>query len=133
VLVGVADELRQLEYAQRLHARQRNLMTGSEGASTGRTLYEAASHGGAIALGAPPSLLASGAPADIVSLDAGNTALLEKHGDRLLDGWIFASRTCPVDCVWVEGRKWVEGGRHIAREPLVARYRRSISRLLVGS
>src|SRR5213078_4868491 len=42
VLVGVADELRQLEYAQRLHGRQRNVVSRGEGSSTGRTLYEAA-------------------------------------------------------------------------------------------
>jgi formiminoglutamate deiminase len=133
VLVGVADELRQLEYTQRLHTRQRNLMTRSEGASSGRTLYEAAAQGGTVALGAPPPLLAPGAPADVVSLDVENTALLEKHGDRVLDSWIFAARTCPVDCVWVHGRKWVEGGLHVSREPLVARYRRSISRLLASA
>ena len=117
VLVGVADELRQLEYAQRLHARQRNLMTQAEGASTGRTLYEAAAQGGAVALGTHSPLLAPGAAADVVSLDGGNAALLEKHGDWILDGWIFAARTCPVDCVWVGGRKWVEGGRHICANP----------------
>ena len=58
--------------------------------------------------------------------------LLEKHGDRLLDGWIFAARTNPVDCVWVGGRKWVEAGQHRARELIVARYRRSIARLLAA-
>ncbi len=51
VLVGVADELRQLEYGQRLHGGQRNVMIRSEGASTGRALYEAAAHGGSAALG----------------------------------------------------------------------------------
>jgi formimidoylglutamate deiminase len=132
VLVGVADELRQLEYAQRLHGRQRNVMSRGEGASTGRTLYEAAAQGGAAALGAPAAVLAPGAPADIISLDAANPALLERRGDRVLDAWIFAARTSPVDCVWVGGRKWVEAGRHPARERIVARYRQSIARLLAA-
>src|SRR5262249_24990683 len=131
VLVSVADELRQLEYAQRLLARQRILMCWSSGASSGRTLYEAAAQGGALALGAAPPVLPPRAPPDIVSRDGENTALLEKHGDSALDGWIFAARTSPVDCVWVGGRKWVEGGRHIARQPLVDSYRKSIARLLV--
>jgi formiminoglutamate deiminase len=132
VLVGVADELRQLEYAQRLHARQRNMMNRGEASSTGRALYEVAAHGGAAALGTPAAVLATGSPADIISLDAASPALLERHGNRLLDAWIFAARTSPVDCVWVSGRKWVEAGRHRAREPIVARYRRSIARLLAG-
>jgi formiminoglutamate deiminase len=131
VLVSVADELRQLEYSQRLLARQRNLMALFPGSSTGRTLYEAAVRGGALALGAAPPVLAPGALADIVSLDGQNTALLEKHGDSILDGWIFAARNNPVDCVWVGGRKKVEGGRHVGRERLVDNYRKSIARLLV--
>jgi formimidoylglutamate deiminase len=130
VLVGAADELRQLEYAQRLHGQQRNVMSRGEGASTGRALYEAAAHGGSAALGAPAAALAPGGPADVISLDAANPALLERRGDRVLDAWVFAARTSPVDCVWVGGRKWVEAGRHRAREPIVARYRRSLARLL---
>jgi formiminoglutamate deiminase len=132
VLVGVADELRQLEYAQRLHGHQRSVISRGEGASTGRTLYEAAIRGGSAALGAAAAVLAPGAPADIISLDAAHPALLERRGDRFLDAWIFAARTSPVDCVWVGGRKWVEAGRHRAREAIVARYRRSIARLLAS-
>jgi formiminoglutamate deiminase len=132
VLVGVADELRQLEYSQRLHCRRRNVLALAEGASTGRTLYEAAAHGGSVALGGPPALLAPGAPADIVSLAPAHPALIERRGDQLLDAWIFAARTSPVDCVWVRGRKLVEGGRHRAREPIEARYRRTINRLLTA-
>jgi formiminoglutamate deiminase len=133
VLVGVADELRQLEYAQRLHGRRRNVMGRGEGSSTGRALYEAAAHGGSAALRAPAAALAPGGPADIVSLDAAHPALLERGGDRALDAWVFAARTSPVDCVWVAGRKWVEAGRHRARGPIVARYRRSIARLLAAA
>jgi formiminoglutamate deiminase len=132
VLVGVADELRQLEYTQRLHGHQRNVMSRVEGASTGRALYEAAAYGGSAALGASAAVLAPGGPADLISLDAAHPALLERRGDRVLDAWIFAARTCPVDCVWIGGRKWVEAGRHRAREPVVARYRRSIARLLAA-
>jgi formiminoglutamate deiminase len=132
VLVGVADELRQLEYGQRLQGRRRNVMSRGEGASTGRTLYEVAALGGSAALGAPAAALVPGGPADIISLDAAHPALLERHGDRVLDGWIFAAGTSPVDGVWVGGRKWVASGRHRARESIVARYRRSIARLLAA-
>jgi formimidoylglutamate deiminase len=132
VLIGVADELRQLEYAQRLQCCQRNVMNPGEGVSTGRVLYEAAVQGGSAALGAPTAVLEPGAPADIVSLGAANPALLGRHGDRALDAWIFAARTCPVDCVWVGGRKWVEAGRHRGRESIVACYRRSIAQLMAA-
>jgi formimidoylglutamate deiminase len=130
VLVGVADELRQLEYAQRLHCRQRNVMSQGEGASTGRTLYEAAAQGGSAALGVSTAGLTQGAPADIVSLEAAHSALLKRHGDRILDAWIFAARTSPVDCVWIGGQKQVEAGRHLARDRIVARYCQCVARLL---
>ncbi len=129
VLVGVAEELRQLEYSQRLQARQRNVMNRGEGASTGRTLYETAILGGSAALGAAAAALEPGARADIISLDATNPALLERHGDQVLDAWIFAARTSPVDCVWVAGEKRVEAGRHRARDTILARYRSSLARL----
>lgn len=132
VLVGVAEELRQLEYAQRLHGLQRNVMNRGEGTSTGRTLYEAAVRGGSAALGVPQAVLAPGAPADIISLDAANPALVERRDDRILDAWIFAARTSPVDCVWVGGRKLVEAGRHLARERVLSRYGRTIARLLAS-
>jgi formiminoglutamate deiminase len=132
VLVSVADELRQLEYAQRLHGHRRNVMSRGDGASTGRALYEAAAHGGSAALGTPAAVLAPGSAADLVSLDAANPALLDRRGDRILDAWVFAARANPVDCVWVGGRKWVEAGRHRAREPIVGRYRRSIARVLAA-
>ena len=53
VLVDVAGELRQLEYAQRLGDRARNRMS-VEGKSTGRTLFDAAIAGGTKALAAAP-------------------------------------------------------------------------------
>ena len=50
VLVGVADELRQLEYGQRLKHRERNVLSGGPGASTGRALFNGALAGGTRAL-----------------------------------------------------------------------------------
>jgi cytosine/adenosine deaminase-related metal-dependent hydrolase len=51
VLINVAQELRQLEYSQRLRDRIRNALAGGANCSTGRTLYEAALRGGAQAVG----------------------------------------------------------------------------------
>ena len=62
VLVGVADELRQLEYAQRLKLRERNVLSGGLGASTGRALFDAALAGGGQALAQPIVGLAEGGP-----------------------------------------------------------------------
>ncbi len=125
VAISGAMELRQLEYSQRLALRARNVMAGAEGRSTGRALFDAALLGGGAALGAGAPCLAEGEPADIVALDAG---LVDATGDRVLDGWIFGRGA--VDAVWVAGRQLVAGGRHVSRDGVQARYRRTLKRLL---
>ena len=132
VTIDAAQELRQLEYAQRLGQRGRNLMAGAAGASTGRTLFATALEGGAAALGAGPSGLQAGAAADLVTLRAGHPCLVHRRGDRLLDGWIFGGDRRAVDCVWVRGRQRVADGRHVAREPVAARYAKTMQRLMAA-
>ena len=130
VLVGVADELRQLEYGQRLKFRERNVLAGSADVSTGRALFEAAVAGGAQAMGQASSGLAPGARADIVTLDATHPSLAGRSGDALIDGWIFAGAGNVVDCVWSGGVKVVASGRHRLREAARQRFNASVARLV---
>jgi formimidoylglutamate deiminase len=131
VLIGVADELRQLEYSQRLARRERNVL-GQANGSTGRRLFDEAQQGGAQALGAGPAGIAAGHAADFVSLDAGHPTLAGKRGDAILDAWIFA-KGGKVDCVWARGRKLVEGGRHHLRDATVAAFRTVMTELADGN
>lgn len=128
IRVDLADELRTLEYGQRLRDRRR-LRLSLEHASVGRSLFEAALKGGAQALARPIGGLAQGQRADIVSLDTEHPALVGKKDDGLLDGWIFAARTSPIVEVFVGGRRVVEEGRHIASEAIAQRYRDVIRKL----
>jgi formiminoglutamate deiminase len=129
VLIDLAEELRLLEYGQRLTRRQRNVLGAREGTSTGGALFRAVLAGGAQALGAG-SALAAGGPADIVSLRSDHPSLVSRGGDALLDGWIFAARGGAVDCVWRRGRKVVNEGRHVSRDAIAARYTKVLERLL---
>jgi cytosine/adenosine deaminase-related metal-dependent hydrolase len=95
VLIGVTDELRQLEYSQRLAHRARNVVAGTM-ASTGRTLFEGALQGGSQALGVATPGLTKGGFADIVSLDAEHVALASRSGDAILDSWIFGAGRSPM-------------------------------------
>jgi formiminoglutamate deiminase len=126
VLIGVAEELRQLEYAQRLAQRERNVM-GEARASTGRALVETALAGGGAALAAP-ACLAEGAPADFVSLDRDHAMSAGLQPDGVLDAWIFVERGL-VDGVWVAGEKLVAGGRHKGRKAIEARFRGAMKAL----
>ena len=127
VLIDPAQELRALEYAQRLTCRARNLLARETDRSTGRDLFDAALAGGAQALGQPAGL-SQGAPADIVSLDTNHPSLVGRSGNAILDSWLFAGGT--VDCVWRFGRKQVTGGRHQAREAVEKRYREAMRRVV---
>ncbi|HVV66412.1 MAG TPA: formimidoylglutamate deiminase [Rhizomicrobium sp.] len=128
VLIDAAEELRTLEYGQRLAKRRRNVLAATGGASTGSALYRGALAGGAQALGAACAIEA-GAAADLVSLNAEHPALWGRTDEALVDSWIFAARGGAVDCVWRAGKKLVSGGLHLRREAIVARYRAALARL----
>jgi formiminoglutamate deiminase len=128
VRLGVAEELRQFEYAQRLAHRARNVMAVA-GGSTGRALFDGALAGGAAALQADAGGIAVGAPANLVTLDAGHEGLAGCEDDRILDAWIFGAAKQAIDGVWVRGRKLVEGGRHHRRAGIGARFRAAMDQL----
>jgi formimidoylglutamate deiminase len=130
VLVGVADELRQLEYGQRLKHRERNVLSGGPGISTGRALFDAALAGGAQALAQPVVGLQPGARADIVTLDTTHPSLAGRGRDTVLDGWIFAAGSGAVDCVWAGGNKVVDGGRHRLRQSARDKFNAAVRRLV---
>jgi formiminoglutamate deiminase len=133
VRIAANEELRTLEYSQRLRDRKRNRL-GSPGVSTGRALYGAALRGGAQALGVagrdrrPVAGLAVGQPADMIVLDADDPALLARGGDTALDAWIFAAGSV-VRHVLAGGRHVVRDGRHIHAEAIRARYAAAARRL----
>jgi formimidoylglutamate deiminase len=129
VLVGVADELRQLEYGQRLKHRERNVLSGGRGVSTGRALFDAALFGGACAL-AQPAGIKPGARADIVTLAAAHPSIAGRRGDAVLDGWIFAAGAGAIDCVWASGNKVVEGGRHRLHDRAREQFNATVRRLM---
>jgi formimidoylglutamate deiminase len=130
VLLDGAEELRILEYSQRLAHRARNVLASAEGRSTGRSLFDAALSGGSEVLNLQTMGLTVGASADIVSLASDHPALAERHEDEILDSWIFAGGRAVVDCVWRAGLKVVINGRHHRRDALLASYRRTLKGLL---
>ena len=129
IRVCAAEEVRTLEYSQRLRDRRRNVL-GKAGASTGRLLYERSLLGGAQALGRAAHGLEVGQIADIVALEPMHPSLVWRSGDALLDGWLFCGdRSCVRD-VWVAGRKVVSEGRHIRRDEARERFAKTMRRLI---
>ncbi|HKX90373.1 MAG TPA: formimidoylglutamate deiminase [Sphingopyxis sp.] len=129
ILVDAAQELRALEYSQRLAHRARALLAGEASPFVGANLFARAVEGGAQALGVPAGL-AVGHAADIVSLDLDHPSFAGTDDATLFDRWIFAARAGAVDVVWRAGVKRVEKGRHVGADAIGAAYRACIERLL---
>ena len=125
ILISLSEELRQLEYSQRLALRARNVVAPASG-STGHTLYDRAVEGGELALGVKTGL-SEGNSADLVALDVSAVPYLSS--DQWLDQWLFAGGI-RVDAVWALGRKQVSGGRHVRRDAISMRFQAAMRRLL---
>ena len=128
IRISLAEELRMLEYSQRLRDRARAVLA-RPGESTGRTLFEAAARGGAQAAMRDAGALAPGRLADLVALDAEAADLAGRRGDALLDSFVFAGGDAMVTDVWSAGRHVVEGGRHVRHDEIAGRYIRTINAL----
>jgi len=128
--IDAPGELRQLEYSQRLGLRGRNLMTTTEGESSGRRLYADALAGGAQALQRPMGGIAPGMSADLVVLDGEHPDFAGRRGDLVLDTYIYVAGRGAVRDVYAGGEKVVSEGRHRRHDEFTRRYRATLSRLL---
>ena len=112
IQLTAAGELRQLEYAQRLHRRTRNALAIPGRPSTGGCLYEVALAGGAQALAQRVGAIAPGYRADFLVLDDMHPDLVGRTDDALLDTWVFAGDRRLVRAVIAGGHTVVDGHRH---------------------
>ncbi len=131
VLISLTEELRTLEYSQRLRDLARNVMVVGEG-SVGETLYAGAARGGAQALGRKAGQISNGFLADLVAIDSNAQVLCALRQEQIFDGLIFAAKDTVVTDLWSAGRHAVRAGRHIARDRILANYRAAMSDLLAS-
>ncbi len=120
LVVSAAEELRLLEWGQRLRLHQRNVLCDApEHVGTGLWRHVAAS--GAHALDQPAGALAEGRRADLVVLDESHPLLAGLPAEDMLDSFIFSHAPGMIDQVHVAGRRVVAAGRHPARAELAGR------------
>ncbi len=125
ISVSPVEELRWLEYGQRLRSRGRNLVANETTPHTGERLFAAAQAGGWQAAGCSDITTAAGT----VSLDACHPLLAARQADEILDSWIFAGNVPLVREVYRNNRCLVHEGRHVQRESIAARYKTTLARL----
>jgi formiminoglutamate deiminase len=104
--ISTLEEMRWLEYVQRLACERRGVLRNSDG-SLARVLLEAATAGGARALGLDAGRIAPGAWADFAAVDLTARTLAGWEPDTLLDSLIFgaAEEAIAGTCV---GGEWDE-------------------------
>ena len=134
VTVNAAEELRMLEYSQRLATRRRNVVGSEAMPHVGTALTLGAVAGGAAASGRPVGGLAPGHRADLVVLDAAHPSLAGLDAASALDAHVFAShRQQTIARVVVGGRTVVEGGVHPLRAEAADAFVRARARVLAAS
>lgn len=141
ISVSPVEDLRWLEYGQRLVTRQRNVVADAGQPSTGDTLFAQALLGGARASGlaigrlegGDAALPSVGARADLVVLDETSPLLAGRAPVNLLDTWLFAGNTPLVRDVMVNGEWVVRDFRHRDEARIAARYRAVVTRLMAAA
>lgn len=123
ISVSPVEELRWLEYGQRLVSGHRNIVVRPDSPSVGETLLESVQASRRNATGFEDE-------GDWLLLDANAPQLAGATAGDIADRWIFSGNRNLVDEVHVAGEQLVSGGRHRDRDPIATRYRTTIKSLL---
>ncbi|HEY2396175.1 MAG TPA: formimidoylglutamate deiminase [Rudaea sp.] len=140
ISVSPVEELRWLEYGQRLATRHRNIVVSESSNSVGETLWGDALFGGALACGASIGALEGpdadqsnpGMRADLFVLDHESPLLAGRSAASALDTFLFAGNSDLVKHVMVNGEWVVRDFRHRDEERIAERYR-GVARSLAES
>lgn len=123
VSVSPVEELRWLEYGQRLATHHRNIVVRAGSPSVGETLLDAVQAGASNATGLDGA-------ADFLILEADAPQFAGATPDDVADRWIFSGNRPLVREVHVAGARVVADGRHRDRDAIAARYRAAMATLL---
>jgi formimidoylglutamate deiminase len=123
------EELRWLEYGQRLGQQRRNIAADAGQRDVGMYLWQGALAGGAQAAGRAVGRLAAGRRADLLVLDASHPNLDGVEAQDVLGRLVFCGNDNLVRDVLAGGRWVVQGGRHMAQDAISQRYKQAVRQL----
>lgn len=115
ISINPFEELRWLEYGQRLASHSRNIVSLRD-SHVGSELFARALEGGALAAGQPVVGIAEGAPADLVALWDDDPMLAGHNDESRLDALVFSGYPLPVERVMVDGQWVVVDAMHVDRD-----------------
>ncbi|MET0255404.1 MAG: formimidoylglutamate deiminase [Luteibacter sp.] len=129
ISVSPVEELRWLEYGQRLLTRHRNVAARRPEESVGTALWQRALDGGAQAAGVDMGRLDAGSRADLLVLDDASPLLAARGEADVIDSFLFAGNTPLVRDVMVGGHWRVRDFMHAAETQAAQAYRGVVERL----
>lgn len=129
ITISTAEDLRMLEYSQRLTGHTRNALADGPGRSTGRSLFDRTCQSGAQALQQNMGSIAIGKRADFVVLEPEHHSLLGRCENDALDAWIFSGGNQCVRDVYVGGIQVVKDRRHFAATQIKRNFKKTLERL----
>jgi formimidoylglutamate deiminase len=131
--VSPAEELRWLEYQQRLRKKRRVVLTTRKESHAGTRLWAETAECGARAIGQAAGAIAVGRRADWVVLDSEHPSMAGAAVETTLDHLLFAAAATAIRDVMVAGRWVVRGGRHPVEGRLAAPFAALMQRLALDS
>ncbi|MFC0167136.1 formimidoylglutamate deiminase [Pseudoduganella danionis] len=126
---SAVEELRWLEYGQRLQQQRRNIAVSDSERNVGDFLWQRALQGGAQASGRPVGALEVGRRADLLVPDEDHPNLHALALDEVLGSFIFSGNDNLVRDVMVGGRWLVQRGQHVAQQEIAARFKQTLTEL----
>ena len=129
ISISPIEELRWLEYCQRLITHNRNVLSCPATPSTGAQLYQHACAGGAQATNRFAGKIEIGYRADFIVIDSEHPRIYGRKGNDLLDSWIFSGNDNPVTDVFVGGKQVITNGQHEHEEKINATFKATINKL----
>lgn len=126
---SAVEELRWLEYGQRLQHQRRNIAVSATERNVGDFLWQRALQGGAQAAGRPVGALAPGHRADIVVLDDAHPNMFGLALDEVLGSFVFSGNDNLVKDVMVGGQWVVRSQQHVAQQVIAARFKQTLAEL----
>lgn len=129
ISVSPVEELRWLEYTQRLVTHQRNVLNSKSIPGTGSNLYQQACAGGAQATARLTGKIQAGYRADFVVIDNRHPRLYGRQQNDLIDSWIFSGNDNPVTEVFVGGVKVIADGHHEDEQRITAAFQTTLDQL----
>lgn len=128
ISINPFEELRWLEYGQRLVARMRNVVS-LRGSHVGSELFVRALQGGGISSGQGSGELRVGGRADFIVLNAEDPMLLGHDDESRLDALVFSGYPLPVERAMVNGVWQLRDAEHRNREEIVSRFGATMQQL----